>query len=309
MKPSTAKQVKALRTLRAEVDDRIGNRADIVGSMVGLKFKGGELTNQLGITYFVREKFPKSDLPPRKRVPATVKIGDSIVVTDVMVWPRMVEQSFVLPDATIIYDQRKQGTLTCFAQNAIGFYGVSCAHCLAGFDGNPATPTQVDAFSVVVQNWIPVGTSTYMVYSPGPGIRGNFGYLDCGIFDLSQTSLTERAAKGNKLQVVNDLGSIVGQTLVGMSTINTPAPTKWRRAKVAAVESNALGERCDVILAIESPGTFGGDSGMLWLTKDGRAAAIHARGKMMPAMQGSLLTTAMSAKRVCISLGVQLIMG
>ena len=309
MKRSTTKQVKALMTMRAEVDDHVGSRTDVVGYMVGLKFKNGELTDQLGITYFVREKIPKSDLAPRKRVPAIVKVGNSVVTTDVMVWPRMVEQSFVLPDATIIYDQRMQGTLSCFAQNTVGFYGVSCAHCLAGADGNPATPTQVAAFSTVVHDWIAVGTSTYMAYSPGLGIENNFGYLDCGIFDLSQNSLVERAAKGNKLRVVNDLGSLVGQILVGMSALNTPAPTKWRRAKVVAVESNALDERCDVILAMEPPGTFKGDSGMLWLTEDGRAAAIHARGEMMPALQGSSLTTAMSAKRVSLSLGVQLIMG
>ncbi|MBK7617587.1 MAG: hypothetical protein IPJ08_25120 [Burkholderiales bacterium] len=78
---------------------------------------------------------------------------------------------------------------------------------------------------------------------------------------------------------------------------------------VVGVEAVAMGERCDVVLNVDPPGTFRGDSGILWITQDGRAAALHARGEVMAGVHGSRLTSAMSANRVGDSLGVQLLLG
>lgn len=307
-KRSTTTRVKALVALRAELDDRVGNRADVIGSMVGLKFRAGQLTKQLGITYFVREKIAKAHLSPRRRVPVKLRVGEAVVTTDVVAWPHMAEQS--LPPGTIVYDGRQQGTLSCFGLSQAGVFGVSCAHCLTGIDGNPATPSAIAIYANPSVRFVPVGATVYLAYSPGIGVPGNYGYLDCGLFDLRDHALAARAAAGKVLKLVNDIHTLVGYGLVGISPLNAPGSSgSLREAQAVGVEAQALGERSDLVLNVQVPGTFRGDSGMLWLTEDGRAAAVHARGEVLVGMQGSRLTTAMSARRVSASLGVRLVQG
>lgn len=110
--------------------------------------------------------------------------------------------------------------------------------------------------------------------------------------------------------MVDDLHSLVGRQLTGVSTLSAPdGSAPFRIADVIGVDQFALGERSDLVLAVQPPGTFRGDSGILWLTEEGIAAAIHCRGQIMSGLEGSRLTTSMSAKRVSNSLGVQLAMG
>jgi hypothetical protein len=305
---TSTRRVKALSALRAEADDRVGSKADILGSMIGLKVRAGVLTGAVGITYFVREKVPKRDLAPKRRVPTRMRVGQTDVVTDVLEWPQMAEQA--LPEGSIIFDGRLQGTLSCFAVSQAGAFGLSCAHCLVGADGNPSTPTAVATFSKLLGRFVPAGQSVFMNFSPGTGLPGNFGYLDCGLFDLRDPTLVSRASNGQPLPFLDDIHALVGRRLLGVSPLNAPSPTGFvREAQAIGVEANALGELCDVVLQVQPPGTFRGDSGVLWITEDGRAAAIHARGEVMPELQGSRLATGMSARRACTSLGVQLVLG
>ncbi|MDQ3202664.1 MAG: hypothetical protein M3Q94_10955 [Pseudomonadota bacterium] len=298
-------RISAVASIRKELDDRVGSRAEILGSMLGIKIRSGKPTRQLGITYFVREKIPKSELSPRKRVPMTLKMGNQIVRTDIVEWPRMIEQYAATP--TIISDGKTQGTLSCFASSDAGVFGISCAHCLVGADGRPATPTEVAYFADSQQRWVGAGESVYLVYSAGTGLADNYGYLDCGLFSLHDESLEARANSGQVVSVVSDTRSLLGSILVAASALNAPGSTNhWRKAVVVGVEADAMGERCDLVLAVEAPGTFRGDSGMLWLTQDGIAAAIHARGEERPGLHGSRLTTAMSAARVVNHLAVQM---
>lgn len=302
--PST-ERISAVASIRKELDDRVGSRTEILGSMLGIKIRGGKLTRQLAITYFVREKIPKSELSPRKRVPMTLRMGNQIVTTDVVEWPRMIEQYTATP--TIISDGKTQGTLSCFASSDAGVFGISCAHCLVGADGRPATPTEVAYFADNQQRWVEAGESVYLAYYAGAGLAGNYGYLDCGLFSLHDASLEARANSGQVLSVVSNTRSLLGSNLVAVSALNAPGSTNhWREAVVVGVEADAMGERCDLVLAVEFPGTFHGDSGMLWLTQDGKAAAIHARGEERPGLQGSRLTTAMSAARVVDHLAIQM---
>lgn len=303
-----ARRVKTLSAVRAEADDMVGSKADILGSMIGLKVRAGMLTNAIGITYFVREKVPKSDIASKRRVPIRMRIHQTDVLTDVLEWPRMAEQA--LPEGSIIFDGRLQGTLSCFAVSQAGAFGLSCAHCIVGTDGNPSTPTAVAMFSKPLGRFVPAGQSVFMNFSPGTGVQGNFGYLDCGLFDLRDPTLVSRASNGRPLPFVDDIHTLVGRRVVGVSPLKAPSPTGFvREARAIGIEANALGELCDVVLQVQPPGTFRGDSGLLWITEDGRAAAIHARGEVMPELQGSRLTTSMSARRACSSLGVQLVLG
>lgn len=297
---------------RTELDDRVGRLPGIVGSMVGIKIRAGKVTNQLSLSFFVREKVDKEDLHPKERIPSRLRLGKTNFATDVLVWPRMVEQSTApgLPPASIISDGRTQGVLTCFGQSEFGRFGVSCAHCLLGVDGNPATPSSVSLYDQINRQLVPVGESLFLPFSPGPGVSGNFGYMDCGLFDINDADVAARAAAAKPLSVVTDIRTLVGQNLFGLSPLNAPGQTGPQRvAKVIGAESTALGERSDLVLQVDSPGTFHGDSGMLWVTQAGQAAAIHARGEEMVGMSGSRLTTAMSAARASKALGVDLLLG
>lgn len=305
---ATKARVKAVAALRAELDDRVGSRADIIGSMLAVKVKAGHATGNVGLTYFVREKVDKSDLSPRKRVPSTLRVREHVVQTDVIAWPRMQEQATQIAP-TILSDGRTQGTISCFALVDGARFGITCAHCLVGADQNPATPTSVSYYGIGKQ-WLSTGQSVYLAYSPGGAMPGNFGYLDCGLFELRDAVLAARAKTSKPISAVSDLHGLVNQQVFGFSPLKPEGATSpLRRAIVLGVEAVAMGERCDVVLDVDVPGTFNGDSGLLWLTQDGRAAALHARGEVMAGMQGSRLTSAMAAKRVSDSLGAQLLLG
>jgi len=297
-----------LRAIRETADERIGEKADVIGSMLALKLVGGVPRRHLGITYFVREKIPLKHLSKRKRIPKQLTIGKTTFKTDVLEWPNMAQQS--LKDASIIFDGKLQGTLTCFGHSDAGVFGVSCAHCLEGVDGNPATPTPVSMYSDDSGQFVDAGSSIYALFSPGPGRQDDFGYIDCGLFDIQERTLLGRANAASPLGVIEDEGSLIGKRLIATSALNAPNwPDHNRSAIVVGLHANALNERCDLVLQADAPGTFHGDSGMLWKTEDGQAAGIHARGEVMPAMVGSRLVTAMAAHRVASRLGVTLALG
>lgn len=297
-----------LRALRAEADDRVGSRADILGSMLGVKLTAGQPTGRLGLTYLVRQKLPLDQLAPRRRVPRRLTLKGRVVVTDVVEWPRMVEQAAPLP--TIISDGPGQGSLTCFGRSTAEWFGISCAHCLVGADGNPVTPTNVAYWAAAAAQWFDAGRSRYLAYAPGAGLQGNFGYLDCGLIELRDPALQSRAQQGTAVQTVSNLKALLGKTLLGQSALRPQGSNSSQRtALVVGVEQSGLDEASDLVLQVDAPGTFGGDSGMLWSLPDGKAAAVHARGERMPPVQGSRLTTAMAARRVATTLGVQLVVG
>jgi hypothetical protein len=168
----------------------------------------------------------------------------------------------------------------------------------------------VALYDPIDRQLVQVGESLFLPFSPGPGLPGNFGYMDCGLFGLNDAGLAARAEAARPLPAVPDVRALVGQFLYGLSPLNAPGQSGPQRvAKVIGAECVALEERSDLVLQVESPGTFHGDSGMLWLTQDGQAAAIHARGQEMAGMNGSPQTTAMSAARASKALGVSLLLG
>lgn len=301
-------EVARLRKARFEALERVGERPNLVGSMIGLKYCGGVRSKSIGLTLFVTEKVPEKELPPRHRIPQKIKTTVGTLNTDVVVWRPMVEQG--LEQATLMYDGSRQGTLTCFGLRSDNEFGVSCAHCIAGEDRNPATPTIIEMWDAQNRLWLKAGKSLYAVYSPGPGEPGNFGYVDCGLFSLRDDDLTTRARNARPLRTVKNLYELLDQQLTGRSSLEPDGVNEPSRiAHVIGVEMEALDGNCDVILEVEFPGTFKGDSGMLWLTSEGKAAAIHARGEKTQEGRGSSLVTAMSAARAADYLQVDLAYG
>jgi len=303
-------QLPKLLAARAQADDRIGSRADILGSMIGLKLVVGASTRRTGITYLVREKIPETELSPGKRIPRRLTIGGQRVTTDVIVWPHMVNQG--LESADSLSDGVEKGTLTCFARHPLlGDLGIACGHCLLGTDGNAATPTSIRMRSS--GGWEMAGNTLYVIFSPGASTStGSFGYLDCGLFTLDDITLQVRAKNAKPLPMVTDDQSLWGERVrarSGFDSLGVASPSRDRSAVVFGLFAVALGYRYDFVLHADGMGTFPGDSGMLWMTAEGKAAILHTNGELMPehASSGSLVVTGMSARRAADLLGVSLL--
>jgi len=82
-----------------------------------------------------------------------------------------------------------------------------------------------------------------------------------------------------------------------------------RTATVIGIDKYVLGTQIDIALLADDPGFFKGGSGMLWVTKDGRAAGIHSRCEVKSGSEGSKFVAAMAAVRVAKILGVRLRVG
>jgi hypothetical protein len=285
-------------------------RAGVIGSMIGVKVRRGRALKRPTMTFLVREKVAVGDLAPEDRIPSRLVMEDGEEIeTDVIVWPDMAHHG--LEAARILTDTKRQGALTGFGRSQFGVFGVTCAHCLAGQDDNVATPTLIKMYGANPPGYLPAGRSLTGAFSPGGGTPGNFGYLDCGLFTLTDDVLAARAENAVDVGVVDDLNEVLGQVLQGESPLNAPNWTGGgtRTATVLGVNAAAIDEYCDIVLQADDPGLFHGDSGLLWRTADGRAAAIHARGELAPSLQGSHLISGMSASRAAAMLQVTLLVG
>ncbi len=300
------RRIDLVADLRTELYRRFGSSSNVVGSMVGLKYRNGVPTPSVGMTFFVRKKRPEAELTGDELIPRSVRIGRSTITTDVMEWPIMEDQA--RRSGIIIYDQSTQGTLTCFGKSPLGRFGVSCGHCLTGLDKNPTTTTPVSFWDPQTAQFEAAGETVYVAYSPGTGTPGNFGFLDCGLFSITSPKLQAAFSKARPVAVVQNIRDLMKKQLVGISTLNAPGfPSPQRHATVVGVEIQHDTERSDLLLEVAPPGTFRGDSGMLWLTKQGQAAAVHARGEIVSS-GGSRNTAAMSARRIEEILGVSLLL-
>lgn len=302
----TSRAVRAVLARRDELDDRVGSRADILGSMVGVKVRNGKVLPSVGITFFVREKVDNKDLAPKERIPKLLQVGEKKVATDVMVWRQT--DRHALKDTRILMDQNTQGTMTAFAQAKAGLFGMTAGHCLLGPDLNPSTPIVVSMDATPSPDiWTQVGTSAMVLFIHGGQLLlGGKGYVDCGLFTLAEATMQGRATKSKMLGIA-PWTALPGQTLFGVSTVKaTPQDNLQRRAKVLGIQAYALDDFCDVVLDADAPGMRGGDSGMLWFTQKLQAAAIHCHGeKLQPGQPGSLRITAMSAERAAAALDIK----
>lgn len=76
-----------------------------------------------------------------------------------------------------------------------------------------------------------------------------------------------------------------------------------RTGVIVGIEQELQGVRCDYVIKVDLPGTFRGDSGMLWRNSAGMPVAIHAKAPG----QGAEITAAMSAERAETWLGVEIL--
>jgi hypothetical protein len=306
-KKEMREMVAHLKNDRPKIEAKMASKIGIIGSMLGMKVTDESATDELGMTFFVSDKVPNEYLSKKDRIPKTITIDGRVWTTDVMQYHKM-EEHCSLPQSSIIYDGALHGTITCFAEFDGNLYGVSCAHCLVGPDRNPATPTEVHLYQSQKKSYLKVGMSSVAMFGPGFPIAGSSGFIDCGIFTLDSNLLLDRAKSSRPIRLVTDITSLMSETLSGRSALLPSMPTH-RTATVIGINKNVLGNQSDIALLAEDPGFFKGDSGMLWVTKEGLAAGVHSRGEVKPGSEGSKFVAAMAAVRVAQILGVKLRVG
>lgn len=283
---------------RDEIMSRVSDNTNIVGSMIGRKITKNEITDDVALTIFVKKKKHKSEMVKKDLIPREFKIEGKTIVSDVL------QNKTVKDHAVLTYDGRSSGTLSCFGINTNGVYGVTCAHCLLGVDGIPSTPSEIQAY--VDGQLTTVGNSVNLLYSSGLGTRLDYGFLDCGTFVITDPRMRSQVAKRRRARFVEKIGDLLGVEVRGESWQRDGVENSFERNGCIVGIMQQIGSmRSDLILSVKPPGTYAGDSGMLWRDYEGRIAGIHARGDV--STTGSIHCAAMFGKRAALGLGVDFV--
>jgi len=279
--------VDSIRRRRAEALALIGGYPNVVGSMIGLKVAGGRRTRTVGLTVFVSRKMPLASLSRGKRLPNELQVGGISIPVDVIQMGPLRNQSGLFPaqGALVTYDGAGPGTLSCLCRSGDGLFGLTCAHALKGKDGDPTTPTPVSVWSPTMRRYESVGQSLRAVTGPGAGVPGRFGFVDAAIFSVEHPEL---AAMGASATPTGSVEASIGTKLHGFGAMRGR-----RTGVVLGVDQVLFGVRCDYVVSVDPPGTYRGDSGLLWRNSAGDPVAIHAKAPK----QGALISAAMSAVR------------
>ena len=124
---------------------------------------------------------------------------------------------------------------------------------------------------------------------------GSYGFVDVAIFSLENAELAARAAAASALPVTSPLPG---------SSVRGSGNSGSKLGVIVGIEQKVGDVYVDVVVKVDPPGTFRGDSGMLWQDSAGRAVAIHAKGNSAGPGAGSSLSAAMRADRAVQALGV-----
>jgi hypothetical protein len=289
-----------LRSVRGQADQRLLGLPNVVGSMLGVKQTDGELTGEIGIVVFVSDKVPLSKLKRSQRIPASLNVEGKTLLTDVLPYTGMrLQATSAFPSGTLTtYDGTEYGTLCAFARSQSDVcYGLTCAHVIEGADNNAYSQSPIAIWSPALQRALFVGQSAMALAGGGAGVPGAFGFSDAALFTLAEPTLRDRALKGSQIPFG---APKFGERVFGSATSGAKTGT------VVGIEKRVGTELADVIVKVDQPGTFKGDSGMLWRNANGHAVGIHAKGDGAPGV-GSGLSAAMSAYRAATGLQVLLI--
>lgn len=287
----------ALRRLRRAREAELGVLPNVIGTGLGVKRRAGDQVANGALVIFVRQKVPEGDLAPPERVPKYLDLGAIRVPTDVIAVAGIREEFGSAP--YFISDRVKRGTVTAFASSDRVLHAVSCAHCLRGRDGNPHTVEPIEFWDPGDGRYVPGGESVFAVSAPGYGIPGSFGFSDAGLVELHHRDLIARARRALPLQIATRLRK--GVRLVGQT------PTSTIEGVIDVVEVTVERRRVDIVVYMPGRGTVPGNSGMLWRTLDGAAAAVHSMGLYNDESAESRYSLTMSAGRMAAELRVELL--
>lgn len=289
MKPISLRRAVDLRRGRAHLDRVAAKYPNVVGSMIGLKLRNKEISSEVAFTIFVRQKIRSEGLEESECLPRSVTLNQNEVPTDVIQIGPLMYQGGIFPPNLGTWDGTETGTVACFAKSSEDLFCVTCAHCIAGPDRNPNTPSTVSIWSSSKSDYIPVGDSVIGVSGHGRGVMSDYGFSDVALFSCRDQELRDRAQTAPALRALR-LPKF-GETVFGFSGAGK------RTGRIVGIESHLWSTYADIVVQVDAPGTFRGDSGMLWVNAEGHAVGIHAMGAIGAPGEGSTLTVAMSAGR------------
>ncbi|MEO6280429.1 hypothetical protein [Roseateles sp.] len=301
MRPKAAvREVSRIRRSRSSVEALLTEKPHVIGSMIGLKSCNGQLTDQVSLVVFVSQKLPEAALPAEQVIPKRVEIDGVTVQLDVLPYGGMTFQATgPFPAGSLTtYDGTEYGTMTAFARTQFDVYGLTCAHAIEGLDRNAYSPSDVAIWSPPLKRAILVGRSAIALAGGGAGVPGAFGFSDAALFTLAEASLRKRALAGGQIPVA---APKFGESVYGTATSGAKV------GQVVGIEQRVGPELADLVVQVAHPGTFRGDSGMLWRNAQGQAIGIHAKGDGNGPGVGSGLTAAMSAYRAAAGLQIAFI--
>ena len=286
-----------LRHGRAKHRRMLTSKNNVVGTMLGVKLTEGAPVHTRSIIVAVRRKKPLSKLKSEDRIPKYVLIRGARIPVDVIALGALVPQQFTRPLACS--DKKSRATVSAIAATPAGPVGVTCAHALKGLDDDIFTPDPVGLYSSQLNSYLPVGRSGLVVYSPGLGVSGDYGFSDAGTFTLDETAASELSV-GLKPLTIWSAPAV-------NAAVQATSVHGLLRGQIHAVQAELFDAYCDFIVRMDDVGTFGGDSGLLWRTSSGAGVGIHAWGSEEASNRGSEYSVCMFAGRVSRMLGVTLL--
>lgn len=292
---------------RQRVDARLCALPGVWGTAIGHRVSDGQNTGELGLTVFVSRKKSSAKLRSSSLVPKRITLDGTTYITDVvqMVRSEELQSDHVPGPAHIVADRNSRSTLTAYARRGDDFFAMSCAHSMAGPDGNPHNPQLIEVRNPRSGKWIRLGETIFAVYGCGAGLLHNFGFSDAALVRLDHPAAADvaRSLKDRTPLAAQPLprdaseaAALVGKRVIGVGGL---MPETSAVVRYVYYQSTVTERYVDVAIMRddERPFTAGGDSGLLWYL-DGKAFAIHAIGKRKASATLAHVSLCMFAARI-----------
>lgn len=285
--------IARLRRARAARRTSLSRHAGVLGSALGFKSVAGVATDEPAVVVLVRTKKPEARLADGARVPRHLRVAGRTVATDVVQL-----RSLKLQSGRYCFDGAHQGIVSGFARADGTTYGVTCAHCMQGPAGTELERVPMAIARPGGRGYDVVGASAYRIFGSGSGMAGDYGFMDAGLFELDPPHARRLVAS---TQPYRHADLRVGMAVRGQTGHGAVA------GHVRLLEVEFGDVRVDVLVELTGRGTYGGDSGMMWVDAAGHAVGMHAMGSEEGPHGGSAWSAAMFAHRVEEYLGVDLL--
>lgn len=286
--------LNTLRLVRKRVHTDLLAHRHVVGTAIGEKISSDRISGQRALIVYVTKKMRPSRLKG-ELLPKSVRVNGNQFLVDVIEVGDFRRQFGPAPH--FCSDGFENGTVTAMCTSGEDVFAATCAHNLKGIDFDIYTKDRMLLFHPDSQAWVEIGNSSYVQYSTGFGVSGDYGFTDAGLFTIEDQGLLQRCRAAEVLPSWRSVrtGVVVWAKASGGRVL---------RGTVVHVEQNFEAFFADVCIQVASPGSFAGDSGVLWRTESGLGVAIHARGSGDYGDGGAKYSYGMFAHRMEDVLGV-----
>jgi hypothetical protein len=269
--------------------------------MIGPRISGDKVDpTEICLTILVDRKVPPDALRMGHKLPRRLRYDGVKVPVDVVEIGRMEPQAsklFPIPGPLALeLAEHSRGTIGALCNVGGKCFALTCGHVIP--NGAFGAPTA--CFSTETKSWIPIGVSSVRITKAGSGMLGD-GYVDVGLIDITHTELIARASHASFIQSVD---AYIGQRLVANDAVMGKRYGEVTGLHMQINDPTMGSLVCDIVVAVQPPGTYRGDSGMLWKDEAGSAVAIHGFGEPPGPSSGSARTAAMLARRAQAQLAI-----